>query len=81
MRVLIGSENCEVKPGSLLSELVALYEEKLAAEPMIKTIKQKTGQSQLLFSVNGKVIQPEQYTKLSLEKGDDVRILYPSFGG
>ena len=81
MRALIGSKECAIAPGSLLSALVAMYEEKLAGDPMIKTIKQKTGQSHLIFIINGQVVRPEQYTELRLKEGDDVRIHHPYFGG
>ncbi len=81
MRALIGAKGCAVEAGSLLSELVDLYEEKLASDPMIKTIKKKTGHSFLIFIVNGKVVQPEQYAELRLKEGDDVRIHHPYFGG
>jgi sulfur carrier protein ThiS len=81
MRALIGSKECAVEPGSLLSELVAVYEEKLAKDPMIKAIRGKTGQSHLIFIINGRVVRPEQYRKVRLKKGDDVRIQHPYFGG
>ena len=81
MRALIGSKECTVEPGSLLSDLVAVYEEKLAGDLMVKVIKKKTGQSHLIFILNGKVVHSDQYTEVRLKKGDDVRIHHPYFGG
>lgn len=81
MRALIGADDCEVKSGSLLSELVERYEMKLADDPMIKAIKEKTGRSHLIFIVNGRVIRPEKFSALRLKTGDDVRIHHPYFGG
>jgi hypothetical protein len=81
VRALIGTKDCPVKAGSLLSELVDVFEEKLANDPMIKAIKEKTGQSHLIFIVNGQVVRPEQFPELRLKDGDDVRIHHPYFGG
>jgi sulfur carrier protein ThiS len=81
MRSLIGSPDCEIPPGSLLSDLVRVYEDKLAGDPMIKSIKERTGKSHLVFIVNGVVIRPEQFEELRLKVGDDVRIHHPYFGG
>ena len=81
MRALIGSADCEIPPGALLSDLVKVYEEKLAREPMIMSIKKKIGKSLLVFIVNGTVIRPERFDKIRLEAGDDVRIIHPVSGG
>lgn len=81
MRALIGSADCEIPPGALLSDLVKVYEKKLADEPMIRAIKKKTGKSLLVFIVNGSVIRPERFDKIRLEAGDDVRIIHPVSGG
>ena len=81
MQVLIGSPGCEIPPGAPLSELVAVYEEKLADDPMIKTLKAKTGKSYLVFIVNGVVIKPDMFDQICLNDGDDVRVVHPVFGG
>jgi len=81
MRALIGSADCEISPGALLSDLVKVYEEKLAGDPMIMAIKKKVGKSLLVFIVNGKVIRPERFDQIRLEAGDDVRIVHPVSGG
>jgi sulfur carrier protein ThiS len=81
MRALIGSEDCQVKPGAKLSELVKVYEKKLSNDPMIQTIKKKSGKSYLIFIVNGVVIHPDRFDQTVLKDGDDVRILHPYFGG
>ena len=81
MRALIGAPDCEISPGALLSDLVRVYEEKLADDPMIKSIKEKTGQSYLIFIVNGEVIKPDMFGQVRLTAGDDVRIHHPYFGG
>ncbi|MBI5302039.1 MAG: hypothetical protein HY868_07865 [Chloroflexi bacterium] len=81
MRVLIGSPGCDIPPGAPLSDLVAAYEEKLADDPMIKTLKAKTGKSYLVFIINGVVIKPDMFDQIRLNAGDDVRIQHPYFGG
>lgn len=81
MRALIGSPECEIPSGALLPDLVRVYEEKLAGDPMIRSIKERTGKSHLVFIVNGVVIRPEQFDELRLQAGDDVRIHHPYFGG
>ncbi len=81
MRVLVGVEGSEVAPGARLSDLVDIYEAKLADDPMIKVCKAKTGKSLLIFIVNGSVIKPDKYEAVILEHGDDVRINHPYFGG
>jgi hypothetical protein len=81
MRVLIGSPDCEFPPGTRLSDLAAAYERKLADDPMIKAITEKTGKSYLVFIVNGVVIQPGMFEQTGLNVGDDVRIQHPYFGG
>lgn len=81
MRVLVDAEGSEVAPGAKLSELVEIYEAKLANDPMIRVCKAKTGKSLLIFIVNGTVIRPDQYDTLVLQQGDDVRISHPYFGG
>lgn len=81
MRALIGSEDCPVKPGALLSELVEVYEKKLSNDPMIKAMKENTGKSHLIYIVNGVVIHPDRFGETYLKDGDDVRILHPYFGG
>jgi sulfur carrier protein ThiS len=81
MRALIGSEDCQVKPGAQLSELVEAYEKKLSDDPMIQSIKEKSGKSHLIFIVNGVVIHPDRFGETYLQDGDDVRILHPYFGG
>jgi len=81
MRALIGSADCEILPGALLSDLVKVYEDKLADEPMIKSIKEKKGKSFLVYSVNGAIVSPERFDEIRLKAGDDVRIIHPVFGG
>ena len=81
MRALIGAKDCDIDAGSLFSELVEFYENKLADEPMIKAVRERTGRSHLIYSVNGRIIRPEQFTELRLQEGDDVRIHHPCFGG
>ncbi|MBI5030193.1 MAG: MoaD/ThiS family protein [Chloroflexi bacterium] len=81
MRVLIGSPGCEISTGAFLSDLVAVYEEKLSDDPVIKSLKEKDGKSYLVFIVNGVVMQPNMFDQTRLNAGDDVRIVHPVFGG
>ena len=81
MRFIVGTKECAVGPGRMLSELVDFIEDKLSDDPMIQAIKGKTGKSHLIFIVNGRVVQKEQIGRMQLKEGDDVRVHYPFFGG
>jgi thiamine biosynthesis protein ThiS len=51
-------------------------------EPMIKTIREKTGRSNIiLFVLNGRVVQPREYESLEVKDGDNIRLIHPFFGG
>ncbi len=81
MRFIVGDKAGAVKAGSMLSELVDMIEDKLSDDPMIQAIKKKTGKSHLIFIVNGRVVKTDQISRTQLEKGDDVRVHHPFFGG
>jgi molybdopterin converting factor small subunit len=81
MRALIGQPECVVHAGAPLSDLIEIYEERLKNEPMIKMLKERTGKTQLIFIVNGRVIKENEAHTLTLKDGDDVRIHHPYFGG
>lgn len=81
MRALIGQPDCEVPVGAPLTQLIRVYEERLANEPMIQKMIERTGKHQLVFIVNGRVIKEHEATKVILKNGDDVRVQHPYFGG
>lgn len=81
MRALIGSPDCEVSAGATLAELATVYEPKFDKDPMIKALRQDTGSSQIVYIVNGVVIDTERLSDTVLRDGDDIRIHHPFFGG
>ena len=49
---------------------------------MIKTIREKTGRSNIiLFVLNGRVVQPQEYEALEIKDGDNIRFIHPFAGG
>jgi sulfur carrier protein ThiS len=48
---------------------------------MIISLIQKTGKSQLLYILNGKVVKAEDANAIDIHEGDDLRYVHPFFGG
>ena len=81
---LKASINCkerEFEEGTKFIEVVRLIREAKKDEPMIKTIVEKTGRDHIIFVLNGRVVQPQEYETLEIQEGDDIRWVHPYFGG
>jgi thiamine biosynthesis protein ThiS len=71
-----------VSGGAKFIEVVNLVREAKKDEPMIKTIREKTGRSNIiLFVLNGRVVQPQEYESLEIKDGDNIRLIHPFAGG
>ena len=74
-------KDLELEPGAKLRQVVILVQDLMKDEPMIKTIKQKTGKDHIVFIVNGRIVREPEYDTLEMNQGDDVRWVHPYFGG
>lgn len=82
MKVLINCKPLIFQAGSKFVEVVNLIREAKKDEPMIKTIREKTGKHNIiLFVLNGRVVQPHEYESLEIKDGDDIRWVHPYCGG
>jgi sulfur carrier protein ThiS len=82
MKVFINLKEWEFQEGTKFIEVVNLVKEAKKDEPMIKTIREKTGRSNIiLFVLNGRVVQPREYESLEVKDGDNIRLIHPFFGG
>ena len=82
MKVFIDLKEWEFQEGTKFIEVVNLVREAKKDEPMIKTIREKTGRSNIiLFVLNGRVVQPQEYEFLEIKDGDNIRLIHPFAGG
>jgi sulfur carrier protein ThiS len=81
MKVKVNYEDHEVKPGTRLSHIVKMVREAKKGEPMIKTLVEKTGEDQIVFVLNGRIVRAPEYESVELKEGDDIRWIHPFFGG
>ncbi len=81
MQILFNGKARELAPGTRLADLARETEEKVKGDPMIAAMIQKTGSSQLLFILNGRVVKAGQLERVELREGDDLRYVHPYFGG
>ncbi len=81
MKVMLNGKQRDVEPGTKMITLVKLLENTVKDDPMIKSLKKKTGKSKLLFVLNNQVIQPEEYADIEINEGDQIRMIHPFFGG
>lgn len=82
MKVFINLKEWEFQEGTTFIEVVNLVREAKKDEPMIKTIREKTGRSNImLFVLNGRVVQPQEYESLEIKDGDNIRLIHPFAGG
>lgn len=81
MQVQIMCKDHRFAPGTKFRAVVEMIRAKLAEEPMIKTIKAKTGRDHIVFVLNGNIIREPAYDTTELREGDDIRWVHPYFGG
>jgi len=82
MKVFINLKEWEFPNGTKFIDVVDLIREAKKDEPMIKTIREKTGKANImLFSLNGRVVQSQEYESLEIKEGDNIRWFHPYAGG
>jgi len=81
MNITVNAKPLEIGPGTRLITLVNQLEERVKNDPMIISLIQKTGKSNLLYILNGTVVKAEDYFTVEMREGDDLRYVHPFFGG
>jgi sulfur carrier protein ThiS len=81
MRVTINLKVFEFPKGTVVEKVTDMIRNWKKDEPMISAIKEKTGRDNIVFVLNGMVIQPDKYSTLELKENDDIRWIHPCFGG
>ena len=81
MKVSINLKEFDFPEGTKLIEVVKRIREAKKDEPMIRTIKEKTGKDHIKFVVNGRVVHSHEHESLEIQEGDDIRWIHPYFGG
>ena len=82
MKVFINLKEWEFPNGTKFIDVVDIIREAKKDEPMIKTIREKTGKANIiLFALNGRVVQLQDYESLEIKEGDNIRWFHPYAGG
>ena len=81
INITVNAKPQEIEPGTRLITLVNQLEERVKNDPMIISLIQKTGKSNLLYILNGTVVKAEDYFTIEIREGDDLRYVHPFFGG
>jgi len=81
MKASINCKEYKFKEGAKFIEVVELIREAKKDEPMIKAIREKTGKENIVFVLNGRIVQAHEYESLDIKEGDDIRWVHPYFGG
>ena len=82
MKVFINRKERKFKEGAKFIDVVNLIREEKKNEPMVKTIREKSGREDvILFVLNGQVVHPHEYESLDITDGDDIRLVHPYAGG
>ena len=81
MKAFINCKEQEFPEGTKLFEVVKGIREAKKEEPMIKTIREKTGKDHIMFVLNGQVVPPNDYKSIEIHEGDQIRWVHPYFGG
>ena len=81
MKAAINCKEYKFKEGAKFIEVVELIRETKKDEPMIKAIREKTGKDNIVFVLNGRIVQAHEYESLEIKEGDDISWVHPYFGG
>jgi len=81
MKIRINNREQELSDQASLIDVVRLVRSTTADDPMLKAIRQRTGDDHISYLVNGKVISAQEYETTPIKDGDDVRWIHPAFGG
>ena len=81
MKIRINNREQGLPDQASLIDVVRLVRSTTADDPMLKAIRQRTGDDHISYLVNGKVISAQEYETTPIKDGDDVRWIHPAFGG
>ncbi len=81
MKARINCRDHEFAEGTMFIDVVTRIRESKKDEPMIRTIREKTGKDYIVFILNGCIVRPEEFETLEIKEGDDIRWVHPYFGG
>ncbi len=81
VKAFINCKEVQFPEGTKFIEVVKLIREANKDEPMIRTIREKTGKDNILFVLNGRLVRTQEFDTLEVREGDDVRWVHPYFGG
>ena len=81
MKIRINNREQELSDQASLIDVVRLVRSTTADDPMLKAIRQRTGDDHISYLVNGKVISAQGCQSKPIKDGDDVRWIHPAFGG
>lgn len=81
MKITVSGKPQEIEPGTRLITLVNQLEARVKNDPMIASLIQKTGRSNMLYILNGAVVKAEDHATIEMQEGDDLRYVHPFFGG
>jgi sulfur carrier protein ThiS len=81
MKITVNGKPQEAPPGSRLSALIDQLEARVKNDPMIISLVQQTGKSNMLYILNGTVVKTEDADAIEIREGDDLRYVHPFFGG
>ena len=81
MKIRINNREQEISDQASLIEVVRLVRSTTADDPMLKAIRERTGDDHISYLINGKVVTPPEYETTPIKEGDEVRWIHPAFGG
>ena len=81
MKIRINNREQEISDQASLIEVVRLVRSTTADDPMLKAIRERTGDDHISYLINGKVVTPPEYETTPVKEGDEVRWIHPAFGG
>lgn len=81
MKIRINNREQEFPDKASLIEVVRMVRTITADDPMLKAIRERTGDDHISYLVNGRVVAAQEYESTSMEEGDEVRWIHPAFGG
>ncbi len=81
MKITINSVEKNFPPGTKFIELVNQIRDANKDNPVLKSLKEKTGKDHITFTHNRCVVKPSKYDSIELKEGDEVRWMLPYAGG
>lgn len=81
MKIRINNREQELSDQASLIEVVRLVRSTTADDPMLKAIRERTGNDHISYLLNGKVVAAQEYETTPIKEGDEIRWIHPAFGG